>query len=168
MTAQEIIDLFGLEPLQEEGGFFRSSYRSSDILSATALPRRYDGPHSLGSAIYYLLTPESGSRMHRLTTDELFHFYLGAPVSLLLLYPDGTSEILTLGQDIQNGQILQALVPRGCWQGAYLTAGGTFALMGATMCPGFDYNDYESGDRQTLILQHPDRKTLIEKLTEEI
>lgn len=100
MTAQEIIDLFGLEPLQEEGGFFRSSYRSSDILPAAALPRRYDKPHSLGSAIYYLLTPESCSRMHRLATDELFHFYLGAPVTLLLLYPDRKALIEKLTEEI--------------------------------------------------------------------
>ena len=168
MTAQEIIDCFGLEPLPEEGGFFKSSYRSSDILPSTALPNRYNGPRHLGSAIYYLLTPENCSRMHRLPTDELFHFYLGSPVNLLLLYPDGTSDILTLGQDIQNGQHVQALVPRGCWQGAYLPPGGTFALMGATMCPGFDDQDYEAGNRKTLLLQYPERQALIEKLTEAI
>jgi len=168
MTAQEIIDCFGLEPLPEEGGFFKSSYRSSDILPTGALPKRYNGPRHLGSAIYYLLTPETCSRMHRLPTDELFHFYLGAPVNILLLYPDGTSGIMTMGQDIQNGQVLQALVPRGCWQGAYLATGGAFALMGATMSPGFDYDDYEAGDRKTLVLQYPNRMALIEKLTEEI
>ena len=166
MTAQDIIDFFRLEPLLEEGGFFKSSYRSPDVLPTTALPERYDGPRHLGSAIYYLLTPETCSRMHRLPTDEIFHFYLGDPVNLLLLYPDGTSEILTLGQDIQNGQILQALVPRGCWQGASLIPGGSYALMGTTMCPGFDYDDYETGDRQMLSQRYPERKPMIEKLTE--
>lgn len=165
MTAQEIIDLFELEPLQEEGGFFRSSYRSADILPGTTLPKRYGGPRHLGSAIYYLLTPECCSRMHRLATDEIFHFYLGDPISLLLLFPNGTSDIITLGRDINNGQSVQVLVPRGCWQGAFLNEGGSYALMGTTMCPGFEYDDYETGDRRTLIAQYPKHKALIEKLT---
>ncbi|MFO7568955.1 MAG: cupin domain-containing protein [Smithellaceae bacterium] len=167
MTAEEIIRLLDMEPLHEEGGFFKSSYRSSDVLPTTALPGRYNGPRHLGSAIYYLLTPDTCSRMHRLPTDELFHFYLGDPVNLLLLYPDGTSDVLTMGQDIFNGQSLQTLVPRGCWQGSFLIPGGSFALMGTTLCPGFDYDDYEAGGRKALASLYPDRKAFIEKLTEE-
>jgi uncharacterized protein len=167
MTAQDIIDLFGLEPLLIEGGLYRQSYRSPDVIPTKALPIRYDGPRCMGTAIYYLLTPYTCSRMHRLSTDEIFHFYLGDPVNLLRLFPDGTSDIITLGQDIQNGQSVQALVPHNCWQGALLHEGGSFALMGATLCPGFDNDDYEAGDRKTLIAQHPKHKGLIEKLTEE-
>jgi hypothetical protein len=165
MTAEEIIQLLGLEPLPEEGGFFKSSYRSPDVLPTSALPKRYDGPRLLGSAIHYLLKADTCSRMHRLATDELFHFYLGDPVNLLMLFPDGTSGIYTLGHDLANGQTVQALVPRGCWQGASLKEGGSFALMGTTMCPGFDYDDYETGDRTELTGRYPDRKALIEKLT---
>lgn len=167
MTAEEIIRLLGLEPLPGEGGFFKSSYRSSDVLPTSALPERYCGPRQLGSAIYYLLKPGVCSRLHRLSTDELFHFYLGDPVSLLLLFPDGASDVVTLGQDIANGQCLQALVPRGCWQGGFVQTGGYFALLGATMCPGFDYADFQLGNRNTLIEKYPRHRDLIEKLTEE-
>jgi len=166
MTAQDIIDLLGLEPHLDEGGYFTQSYRSSDVLPATALPERYTGPRYLGTAIYYLLMPGTCSQIHRLPTDEIFHFYLGDPVNILLLFPDGTSDVFTLGPDIQNGQTVQLLVPRGCWQGALLADGGSFALMGTTMCPGFDYDDYEAGSRNTLIAEHPERKELIENLTE--
>ena len=165
MNAEEIIRLLGLEPLDVEGGFFKSSYRSPDILPSSALPGRYGAPRCLGSAIYYLLTPDTCSRLHRLAADELFHFYMGAPVNLLRLFPDGTSDVLVLGQDLEKGQNLQALVPHGCWQGGYLTEGGAFALMGTTVCPGFDYDDYETGDRKELIHLYPDRKALIERLT---
>lgn len=166
MTAEDIIHLLGLEPLEEEGGFFKSSYRSPDVLPTPALPKRYGGPRCLGSAIYYLLTADTFSRLHRLATDELFHFYLGDPVNLLRLFPDGTSDILSVGHDIANGQTLQALVPRCCWQGAFLQDGGSFALMGTTMCPGFDYDDYETGERGELTELYPQHKALIEKLTD--
>jgi uncharacterized protein len=100
MTVQEISDLLKLDPLPEEGGLFRSSHRSSDILPGAALPRRYDGPHHLSSAIYYMLIPESCSRMRRLPTDEIFHFYLGAPVNLLLQYPEHEALIEKLTEKI--------------------------------------------------------------------
>lgn len=165
MKAEDIIRLLGLEPLDEEGGFFKSSYRSPDILPVSALPKRYGGPRHLGSAIYYLITPDNCSRLHRLATDELYHFYLGDPVCLVRLFPDGATDSLTLGRDIANGQSLQAIVPRGCWQGGYLQDGGSFALMGATLCPGFDGDDFELGCRRELAEIYPDCKALIEKLT---
>jgi len=167
MTAEEIMRLLALEPLPGEGGFFRSSYRSPDVLSTSALPERYCGPRQLGSAIYYLLPADVCSRMHRLSTDELFHFYLGDPIHFLRLFPDGTSDLVTMGPDIACGQKLQLLIPRGCWQGGYVQGGGAFALLGATMCPGFDYDDFQLGNRHALIERYPHRRELIEKLTEE-
>ena len=166
MTAEEIIHLLKLEPHPLEGGFFQVTYRSADVLPTSALPERYNGPRALGSAIYYLLTPDTCSRLHRLPTDEIFHFYLGDPVSVLLLMPDGTSDTLTLGPDIARGQTVQTLIPRYCWQGAMLREGGSFALMGTTLCPGFDYDDYEQGDREELVALYPHQKNLIETLTE--
>ncbi len=166
MTAEEIIKILKLEPHPLEGGFFRSTYRSADVLPTNALPERYDGPRQLGSAIYYLLTAETCSQMHRLPTDELFHFYLGDPVNLLPLFPDGPSAILSLGHALTQGQLVQALAPRNCWQGARLKDGGSFALMGTTLCPGFDYDDYDQGDREELVALYPERKALIATLTE--
>ena len=120
------------------------------------------------TAILYLLSaddPDSFSALHRLPTDEVYHFYLGDPVELLLLRQDGESEIVTLGHDILNGQHVQFAVPAGAWQGARVVPGGEFALMGTTMAPGFTDTDYVPGDRDTLLERFPDRAELISLLT---
>ena len=164
---EEIVELLGLEPLPVEGGLFRQTYMASDEIAAEALPARYGRSKPIGTAIYYLLTdePDSFSALHRLPTDEIWHFYLGDPVELLLLYPDGNSEIVVLGQDLTADQHVQFVVPAGAWMGARLEEGGHFALMGTTMAPGYDDRDYDAGDAQELERQYPDRAVLIEELT---
>ena len=167
ITAAEVIALLGLEPLPEEGGLFRRTYCAAESLPAVALPGRYRGPKPFGSAIYYLLTadPDSFSALHRLPTDEIYHFYLGAPVEMLLLYPEGRSERTVLGPDLRNGQRVQRVVPAGTWQGARLVADGDFALLGATMAPAFTPEDYVGGDRELLSAQYPAEAALIRLLT---
>ncbi|HER00216.1 MAG TPA: cupin domain-containing protein [candidate division Zixibacteria bacterium] len=163
----EIIKRLGLQPHPNEGGFFAESFRSDEILSRDDLPGRYSSQRAFSTCIYYMLTRETFSALHRLQSDEIFHFYLGDPVSMLLLYPDGNSEIITLGHDIIDGQKLQAVVPKNVWQGSFLNEGGRFALMGTTMAPGFDFEDYEHADKNELIRKYPDRSSLIERLTKE-
>lgn len=164
-TADEIIAMLGLEAHPVEGGRFAETYRAAESLRREALPARYGGPRSLSTAIYYLLTPDTCSRMHRLRSDEVFHFYLGDPVEMLRLMPDGTGSIVTLGQDIAAGMRVQSVVPMGVWQGSRLRAGGRFALLGATVAPGFDYADYEPGDRRELARTYPSFVDLITALT---
>lgn len=164
MTAQEIIERLGLVPHPEEGGFFRETYRAAEGVSAGALPERYGGDRTFGTAIYYLLTPTTISALHKLESDEIFHFYLGGPVQMLQLLPDGTATTITIGNDLAAGQVPQVSVPRGVWQGARLLA-GEFALMGCTVCPGFEFADYEHGDRAVLSKQYPDHGAEIERLT---
>ena len=117
--------------------------------------------------MYYLLTPETTSALHRLPTDEVFHFYLGDPVVMLQLYPDGTGKTITLGPNILSGQIVQCVVPKFVWQGAALVAGGRFALMGTTMAPAFDFADLELGNRGELLAQYKEHSELINRLTNE-
>lgn len=162
-TAQELIAHLNLQPHPKEGGFFRETYRATDQFSV--LPSRYPGPRSASTAIYYLLTPDTYSAMHRVASDEIFHFYLGDPVRMLQLYPDGTSRTLILGSDLLSGQQPQVLVPHGVWQGSMLEPGGKFALFGCTVAPGFEYADYESGLRDELQKQFPEFAELIRKLT---
>ena len=165
LTAEEIIRKLSLKPLPGEGGFYRETYRSEEKIPMKGLPGRYSSAKSFCTAIYYLLTPDTCSALHRLSSDELFHFYLGDPVSMLQLHPGGTSKLLTLGQDVEKNEHLQVAVSRGTWLGAFLNEGGSFALMGTTMAPGFDFSDYEHGDREKLVRQYPDRKELITRLT---
>jgi len=120
---------------------------------------------ALSTSIYYLLTPDCPSRLHRLPGAEVFHFYLGDPVTMLLLYPDGKSAVITLGPDIACGQRVQQVVAGRVWQGALLKPGAEFALLGTTMAPGFDPDDYEPGIRRNLVRRYPRRKALITRLT---
>ncbi len=165
ITADELISRLGLVPYPTEGGYYAETYRSDERIERGSLPDHYDGDRALSTAIYYLLTADTTSRIHRLRSDEVFHFYLGDPVDMLQLRADGTGRLLTLGTDIDSGMLPQVLVPRGVWQGARLRPGGEFALLGTTVAPGFDLADYESGQQETLVAAYPEHRDLIIALT---
>ncbi len=164
MDVQALIRKLGLQP-HPEGGYYRQTYRGTDMIRQSELPARYRGDRSTGTAIYYLLTADTFSCMHLVQSDEIFHFYLGDPVEQLLLYPDGSGEVRRLGSDALAGHQPQALVPHGVWQGARLIDGGSFALMGATVSPGFDFADFREGDRAELAAKWPEFEAMISKLT---
>ena len=165
--ADEIIKLFNMTPLVPEGGYFAETYRAKEKLDENILPNKYEGKRNLSTAILYLITKDSFSKLHRLKSDEIFHFYLGDPVTMLLLHNNGKSELITLGHDISAGQKVQIVVPKNCWQGCMLKDDGEFALMGCTVSPGFESKDYEQGDREALMKKYPPQKDLITKLTNE-
>ncbi|MEE9370912.1 MAG: cupin domain-containing protein [Sedimentisphaerales bacterium] len=167
ITAEEIIEFFAMKPLPAEGGYYVETYRAKEKIAQAALPDRFVGKRNFSTAILYLLTPDTFSTLHRLKSDEVFHFYLGDPVTMLQLHPDGSSEVITLGQDILNGHHIQATVPRDTWQGAFLNRGGNFALLGTTMAPGFESDDFELAGQEELLKQYPDQRKLILKLTQQ-
>jgi predicted cupin superfamily sugar epimerase len=150
MTWRDIVEALRLEPHPTEGGYFRETYRSQEALEPAS-----GGVRSVGTAIYYLLTAGTFSALHRLPGDEIFHHYLGDPVEMLLLHPDGSSAVVSLSSDLRLGRP-QRVVPGGTWQGSRLVPGGDYALLGTTMAPGFDYGDYESGTA-ALLDAYPDR-----------
>jgi predicted cupin superfamily sugar epimerase len=159
LTAEEIKRLLKLEPHPVEGGWYRRTY-TSDV--SVALLR---GVRPYGTAIYYLLEEGTFSEMHVLASDETFHFYLGDPVEMLQLYPDGGSAIFTLGPDLAAGQHVQLTVPAGVWQGTQLVDGGKVALLGCTVTPGFDFADYRNASAEELIATWPVEAGRIRKLT---
>jgi uncharacterized protein len=163
MTAVEIKELLKLEPHPVEGGHFRRTYTSS--LSVEVQRGRQSATRAIGTAIYYLLEPGTFSEMHVLASDELFHFYLGDPVEMLELWPDGHSEVVVLGPDLATGQHVQLLVPAGVWQGTRLIGGGKVALLGCSVAPGFDFADYTSGSYLDLSARWPERAERIKRLT---
>jgi uncharacterized protein len=165
MTADDVKQLLRLTPLEMEGGFFRETYRSRWQISGEHLPEGMNGQRSIGTAIYYMVTPESFSTLHRLPGTEIFHFYLGDPVVMLQLQPDGESQTVTLGHDLVAGQQPQVVVRGGVWQGCRLAPGGKWALLGTTMSPGFDYADYETGVREELVAQYPGMAEKIREYT---
>jgi len=152
MTKEEVVTALGMEPLAGEGGMFKKMFRSDEILPAV-LPGRV-GPHVVYGSILYLLTRDSVSRMHRLPTDEIWHFYGGASCETTVLCPDGTGYVNRLGSDLLHGEMPTALVPRGCWQGTRIVGDGEWALLGTTMAPDYEDCDYEDGTND-LITAYP-------------
>ncbi len=166
-SISDLVKHFHLTELPIEGGLFFQGFLSPELLRIECLPERYQSDHPFSTAIYYLLTPEtdSFSAMHVLNSDEIYHFYLGDPVEMLLLYPSGEHRNIHLGQDVLNGQELQFLVPRGVWQGSRLVPGGEYALLGTTMAPGYLDEDTEFGTFAELSLKYPDAEMMINNLT---
>lgn len=156
MTAKEVIALLGLKPLEPEGGFFKETYRGK--LDPA-------GGRAVSTAIYYLLTQRTSSAIHRLSSDEIYHFYLGSPVEMLMLRSNGTGEQITLGSDLASGERPQLVVPAGVWQGARLIGRGEFALLGTTVAPGFEFSDYEPGETESLVRDFPAMAANIRRLS---
>jgi predicted cupin superfamily sugar epimerase len=150
-----LIERLGLAP-HPEGGFFAETYRSP----------RNAGDRAVSTAIYFLITAANPSRLHRVTRgDEIWHFYLGDPLEMLQLDPEGESRTIAIGTNIEKGERPQVLVPAGVWQGVAVKSGGRYALVGATVTPGFDFADFELGDRDRLVAAYPQCADSIRALT---
>ena len=164
-AVSEIITRLDLVPLTIEGGYFRETYRAPLTIATNALPADYTGDRNVSTCIYYLLTPDTFSAIHIVKSDEIFHFYAGDAVEMLELWPHGEARIVTIHNDLAAGHEPQHVVPAGVWQGCRLAHGGSWALMGCTVAPGFDYADFELGNRDALCGKYPQHSDLITALT---
>lgn len=163
-TAEELVRSLKLVR-HPEGGWYSESYRSIETVSAASLPERFGGPRSLSTAIYFLLERGEFSALHRIKSDELWHFYAGAPLAVRALTPEGRVLHVKLGPDLAAGETFQAVVPAGCWFGAEPLGAGAYSLVGCTVAPGFDFADFEMADRKELLRQFPAQSDLIRRLT---
>jgi uncharacterized protein len=155
MDPDKIIDLLSLKPLSTEGGLFCETYRSK-------ITCHRDGKEkSLSTAIFYLLREGEISRIHKLKSDEIWHFYLGDPVEIYIFNENDGCGKKILGVDIENGESPQVLIPKNCWQGARLKEGGMFALMGTTVSPAFEEADFELGDKAKMLPLYPEFSEII-------
>jgi predicted cupin superfamily sugar epimerase len=142
------------------------TYEADEMVAAQAFgDGRYASWRRTGTAIYYLLEPETFSEMHRLRSDEVFHFYAGDAVEMLQLKANGLGERVVIGSDLARGQRPQVVVGRGVWQGSRLVGGGRWALLGCTVSPGFEFEDYEAGERAELREKWPEFAEEIAALT---
>ena len=148
-----------------EGGFFAETYRSPERLAPDALPTRFAGTRVFGTAIYFLLEGHHVSALHRIQSDEIWHFYAGNPLDVFVLSENGALETIRLGQNPDAGERFQAVVPAGRWFGAKPVWPDGYALVGCTVAPGFDFEDFELADRAALLAQFPQHQALIERLT---
>jgi uncharacterized protein len=166
MTADEVKKLLGLAPHPREGGWYVRTYEAGEVVGAECFADgRYAGGRRTGTAIYYLLEVDTFSEMHRLRSDEVFHFYMGDAVEMLRLYPGGRGERVVIGTDLAAGQRPQMVVEKNIWQGSRLVRGGSWALMGCSVSPGFEFEDYEAGVREDLLAGWPQWGEMVVGLT---
>jgi hypothetical protein len=144
-----------------EGGYFVESYKSLELVNSP----KYHGPRHVCTAIYYLLVGDKFSSFHVMKSDELWHFYAGSSLTLYIIEPNGKLSEITLGENINNGHIFQAAVKSGCWFAAAVDDYNSYSLVGCTVSPGFDYQDWKIGDMKTLTKLYPQHKSIIEKYT---
>lgn len=158
--SKELVSAYGLAP-HPEGGFFKETYRSAEKMTTRGGVSR---PISTG--ILFLLPEGQKSRLHRIKSDELWHFHLGGALRLTQISPEGKVSDFILGPDIKKGHLLQHAVPARYWFGAEPEPGSGFCFVGCTVAPGFDFADFDLGSRATLLARFPDAREAILKLTD--
>ncbi len=147
-----------------EGGFFKETYRSPEMIKAGHLPERYSGDRSFSTAIYFLLRSQDRSVFHKIKSDELWHFYHGSTLLIYVLTAEGL-KIHRLGANISEGDLLQVLVPANCWFGAMVEKPESYALCGCTVAPGFDFQDFEIASQDFLLTYFPEHSEIILRLS---
>jgi hypothetical protein len=164
-TVGDWIASLGLVP-HPEGGFYRETYRAAETIAADHLPERFGGTRAFSTAIYFLLPGDQVSLFHRIKSDEIWHFYAGSALTLALIHPeDGGLEECRLGPHPERGERFQVLVPAGCWYGVRVDDPDSYALVGGTVAPGFDFADFELADRRSLLAAFPQHRHAIVRLT---
>jgi len=148
-----------------EGGWFREVYRSAETIPHGSLPNRFTGDRQFSTAIYFLLECRDFSALHRIKQDEIWHFYDGAPLTIHMIDTAGEYSSLTLGRKAEADQRLVAVVAAGTLFGATVDEREGFALVGCTVAPGFDFDDFEMPDRAQLLDCYPQHRRLIMSLT---
>lgn len=163
LNIEEVVSLLKLEPLPDEGGFYREIFRSDLKIEYSEKAAKHKR-HAMTS-IYYLITDENFSALHRLKQDEIFHFYMGDPAAMVQITKEGKLIEIKLGRRIELGENPQIVVPAGYWQGIKVAKGGSWSLLGTTVAPGFESDDFELGDRQKLVKKFPEHESIIRNYT---
>jgi uncharacterized protein len=163
-TAAQWVSRLNLQP-HPEGGYYAETYRSPETVATAHLPARYGGDRSFATGIYFLIPGGAFSALHRIQSDEMWHFYAGSRLTVYVIHPEGRLEEIHLGPDFAAGETFQAVVPAGCWFGSKVPDAQGYALVGCTVAPGFDFADFELADRSALTRQFPHHAAVIQALT---
>jgi len=167
INTEELIEKYQLIP-HPEGGYFRETYRSEGVISQNALPPNFKGDRNYCTGIYFLLPQGTKSHLHRIQSDEIWHFYLGGSMTLILIHEDYGVQKIILGSNILAGETVQFVVPAGWWFGGYPNLESSYSFVGCTVAPGFDFADFELAERTHLMSRFPESEDLILKLTSEL
>lgn len=163
MTADYLINTFGLIA-HPEGGWYKESYRSNETIDAKSLPERFTESRHLSTAIYFLLEQGDFSAFHRIKSDECWHFYAGESLTIYIIQTDGELTSVVLGNQPNQGEVFQYVVPANCWFASRPSDNSRFSLVGCTVSPGFDFKDFEMGQEAELIRLYPQHKDTIRLL----
>ena len=148
-----------------EGGYFKETYRSREVILKHALPARFSGDRVFSTCIYFLLEKTDFSAFHAIQQDEVWHFYEGSSLTIHIIDQKGEYTAAKLGRDIESGESFQAAVRAGCWFAAAVKNTESYSLVGCTVAPGFDFADIEMADRNRLVALYPEHRDIIEKYT---
>ncbi len=166
MNAENYIRKLRLQK-HPEGGWFKEVYRSDEEIAGEHLPERFSGSRHHSTSIYFMLTSDTFSAFHRIKSDELWHFYDSSPVTIYMIGSEGNYSEVILGRNIENGEVLQCVIPHGVWFGAKVSEPDSFCLVGCTVAPGFHFDDFELGEREELLRMFPEHTKIINELTRE-
>lgn len=148
-----------------EGGYYKETYRSDVQIKQAHLPEKFNGDRNYATAIYFLLTSDNFSAFHRIKQDELWHFYSGSPLYVHVIDKVGNYKRHEVGLELQKGQRPQLLVEKGCWFASSVKESNNYSLVGCTVSPGFDFEDFELAKRAELVKEYPQHASIIEQLT---
>lgn len=164
MTFNEIVEHLQLQA-HPEGGFYKETYRSSLVISDKALPNEFGGERNICTSIYFLIDKTNFSALHKIKSDEIWHFYLGDALEVIEITEDGELISTLVGNKLNEGQVLQYTVKAGNWFGSRVAKGGNYSLVGCTVAPGFDFNDFEMAEKDSLTNAYPQHQKIISELT---
>ena len=164
MTVETLVKILDLLP-HPEGGFYKETYRSPLKLSAQCLPSDFSGERNIATGIYFLIEKGNFSALHKIKSDETWHFYFGDALDVIEIDETGNLKITAIGSDLLKGESFQYTVKANTWFGSRVRSGGNFSLVGCTVYPGFDFADFEMAKRSVLINQFPQHTSIITELT---
>ena len=163
LSVQQLIRQYQLLP-HPEGGYYKQTYCSDELISQNALPERFSGDRYFSTAIYFLLGQGNFSAFHKIKSDECWHFYAGETSLVYVIQQNGELEIIKLGKDILSGETFQYVVPANCWFASEPAADSNFSFVGCTVAPGFDFADFELASAQELMQRYPEHAKIIKRL----
>ncbi len=166
MTSKDWVEYLKLTK-HPEGGYYKETYRSKDLISKQGLPEKFPGSRTVSTAIYFLLEQGNFSAFHRIKSDEMWHFYEGDMIEIFAIKSNGVLQKIKLGKNPKNGEVFQAVIPADTWFASRVNKNGTFGLVGCTVAPGFDFMDFEMAERKELIEEFPVHEEIINSLTRE-
>jgi predicted cupin superfamily sugar epimerase len=161
--AEKLIKQFDLQQ-HPEGGWYRQTYKSTELISASTLPKRFIGDRAFSTAIYFLVEKGNFSAFHKIKSDECWHFYAGDPLNVYIIDQKGDLKVITLGNELNNEQTFQYIVPANCWFASRPAPGSEYCFVGCTVAPGFEFEDFELANKEALSAMYPQHANIISEL----